>query len=617
MKRIKLPATQTILLSLLLLMMCACTRQENFYAAIDRAMLQKGNNPFDPNYAVAGVDDGDDARIPNYLKDGSVTNLSFVNRCTPERYAAERKDAIDRAKADNTLIPVKFSLYTGTLFDSLAYAAHRRSILRKDSTMESRIPVGPANVWAYTGANAYHYVVNHADARSNFLKGEKCFFDTVKVVRGVAEEIRNEAGQVDHGYRIFCYGDIYQNPSSADIVDGGVSPRLFKKLTAMDYTQEDPQVVPLYVADIREKMLAELGINAPVLNPNFASSAVRRKEYQMGYKEIFNLKTLWTHRNAVTRILSTDRTLNDRGLRAVASDSVKRAYSAYEGVPQLIDWIVFSGLSATVMSTQYTPIVLDLGQEKIRTSSLDWGTFFNLAGLKDNRPHLAATGIESGVSHLTAWLGGYVVQSDENNSVVADSPQRVAEDGFLVLPNPNGSVTGAGNLFGDGFTLVNGTKTTRFSNGFEALAAFAKKDCKVDNLKSHYIGPWDGETYESSLKVWVDRNRNGVAETGEVKTLRESGVAAMNVCHIVHAQAKDKFGNRTELRAAFLKFDEADANSLDDEEILRRLSTGKNAAGAPAGFRVMVDVFFNTLPQSYLEDIAPSNITFADGSPLK
>jgi len=259
--------------------------------------------------------------------------------------------------------------------------------------------------------------------------------------------------------------------------------------------------------------------------------------------------------------------------------------------------------------------VLDLGQEKIRTSSLDWGTFFNLAGLKNKR--LAATGMESGLSHLTAWLGGYVEKSNETNSVVTDSAQRVAEDGFLVLPNPDGSVTGAKNLFGDGFTLVEGDRITRFSNGFEALAAFAKKDCAVDNLQSHYIGPWDGAVYESGLKVWIDRNRNGVAETAEVKTLRESGVAAMNVCHIVHAQAKDKFGNRTEFRAAFLKFDEADAGTLEDAEILRRLSTGKTAQGSQAGFRVMIDVFFSSLPQAYLEDVPASDVTFADGSKIQ
>jgi hypothetical protein len=596
-----------------------CIRNEVMYAKMTEAKLLQSVNPFDPNLSVQGVDDEDDAKVPNTLASSGAAEPTWVVRCTPERYALERAEAIRTAKADpdNSTIPVKFSLSTGTLFDDSAYAAHRRSIIRKDSNNESRFYVGPANQFVHNGTNAFHYVVDHSQARSNFLSGEKCFFDTVRVKRGVKDEIRMENGQANHGYRTLYYGNTYPNPKSPDIIDGGVSPRLFKKLADCDHSKVDPQIVPLFVADIRASTLAELGIPDSILNPNFTSSAVRRQEYQLGYKSIFDLTALWKHRTAVTRILSSNRLLGPDGMPILAGRPGARAYSAYEGVPQLMDWIVFSGLSATVMSTQYTPIVLDLGEEKIRTSSLDWGTFFNLAGLKRKVQAQQMASIEApGVSHLTAWLGGYVQPVANPSPEFPQSLERVAQDGFLVVPNADGSVTGPQNLFGEGFgVLKNGMKQT-FQNGFLALAAFAKKDCSSNDIKSRYVGPWDGEIYENALKVWIDENRNGVAERPEVKGLREARVGAMSACYVVHKQDKDKFGNRTDFRAAFLMLEEEE-KSLDlSAEIIKRITTGRQEDGKLASFRVMIDVFFRTLPQVYLEDAALEDVTFADGSPV-
>ncbi len=596
----KLAITRNSLLAIgiILVVVTGCDMKQTFSSLRENKVLAEGN-PFDPNLSVAGVNDGDDARIPNLVAGNTASNTTWVNRCTPERYALERTAAINAAKANRNLIPVKFSILTGTLFDNLAYAAHRRTILRKDSQMKSKISVGPSNAWAHQGPSAFHYIVDHSSARANFISGAKCFFDTVSIDSGVNGEILNEQGQADHAYRVWYYGDLYGTASSPDMVDGGVSPRLFRKNSEVDVQVQDPQVVPLFVADLRAKMLAELGIDVSILAPLFASSAVRREEYQLGFKKVFDLKALWTHRDAFTQILSTDRVLNQHGLRAVPTDTVKRAYSAYEGVPQLVDWLVFSGLSATVMSTQYTPIVLDLGEEKIRTTSLEWGTFFNLAGLKQ-------VGTDKGVSHMTAWLGGYVSDEAAGNSVVERGLHRVAEDGLLVVPNADGSVTGPQNLFG---------QTSEFANGFLTLAALAKKDCVSREPKQRYIGPWDGELYTTTLKVWIDRNRNGVAENGEVKSLQDVGVVAMNVCYILHAQNHDRFGNKTEYRATFLK-KEAGEGDLSEAEILSRLASGKTTAGANASFRVMIDVFFNALPQSYLETVELADVRNADGSPV-
>ena len=54
------------------------------------------------------------------------------------------------------------------------------------------------------------------------------------------------------------------------------------------------------------------------------------------------------------------------------------------------------------MSLKYTPLVLDLGRPNIKTSSVKWGSFFNMANLKlENEPKpLSPTRI----THMTAWL---------------------------------------------------------------------------------------------------------------------------------------------------------------------------------------------------------------------
>jgi hypothetical protein len=592
----------------------ACMRDEKLYATLSESQILNSGNPFDPNSSVSGVDDSDDALIPNYRKIDTAGQIHWVRRCTPERYDQERREAIEAAKRDTTrrTIPIKYSLSTGTLMDAAAFVAHRRAVLRKDSPSESQIYVGGPTATVYSGPNAFHYVVNHDSARSHFINGERCFFDTVQVVGertgGITPECPTAAA---HAQQLIYYGETYADANSPEIRDGGVSPRLFKKIDRYQ-NGEEPQIVPLYVADIREKTLLALGLSTSILNPSFASSAVRRKEYRIGFKSIFDFKALWTHRDAVTKVLSSNRVLDSGGLIAPPQRTIfSNAWpiSAYEAVPQLIDWIVFSGLSATIMSTQYTPIVLDLGETRIRTSSLEWGSFFNLAGLQ------ATTAPQRSVSHLTAWLGGYVKESSPN-SVSERAPRRVAEDGFLVLPNSDGSITGPQNLFGDGFQVIENGTAKRYANGFYALAAFAKKNCRSKQVRDRYIGPWDGALYASQLKVWVDANRNAVAEPSEVKSLPETGIGALNTCYVLHAQNQDQFGNSTAHRAAFLQLESGEVAANLSDEIEQRLAYGKGLNGKPAQFRVMIDVFFRTLPQVYLEDIAIENVVFRDGAPV-
>jgi hypothetical protein len=563
--------------------------------------------PFSPESKETDVDDADDALIPNLSSEVS-SPPKFVVRCDKARFELEKEEVLAAVKNDPTkkTIPVRFAISVGTFIDDVAWYAHRRSILRHDSPMKTPVYVGGANYFAYEGSGAFHYVADHSEARQNFIHGQRCFFDTIKVI-GQGKEVLDENGRQNHSYRIMYYGDIY-NPNDPEIYNGLESPRLFSKLDSDQYANQ-PQIIPLYVADFRQAPGKEGEIKFPLLNPQFVSSAVRRNEYIKSFKEIFQLREVWTHRDELTKILSNDRDIMPVTGKRLDSTSSSRGsfhYSGYAGVPQLIDWIVFSGLDATMMSTQYTPIVLDLGERNIKTSSVKWGTFFNLANLlrsDTNNPN------EKGkISHLTAWLGGHVVETEEPNAINDIFFKRRADDGFLVLPDANGAITGAANLLGSSTAVQVKGETKTFSNGFDALRALGNKNCASSEIADRYIGPWDGDLYSKKLKVWVDSNRNGAADKGEVLSLEEARVGALNACYRVHKVEEDKFGNSTKLRAAFLLMGKDENISSMQNEIKSRLQSGKTSDKYDADFRVMIDIFFKTRTDFYLENIDPSKV---------
>ncbi len=571
-------------------------------------------DPFNPYKHMSDISQGDDSMTPNIAADDGL-NGKAVSNCErqradgSDRYEEERQAALAAAKADTSLIPVRFSVSAGSAEDAIAQWSHERSILRKESNGVTPFYVGAAKKDSAADAckwstncnktavktNHFHYIADHQQARREFIAGEKCFFTTVRAIASV-----DDAGAVtvfqegatapadvlavqNHSLRNLYYGESYE-----DVVDSG-SPRLFKKLG--DGT---PNIVSLYVADLRENVVDKSGKTVSILTPEFiklSKGLTRGDEVRLTFKEIFSLRTIWTERDFVTNVLSSQRT------------SKAGTLSAYEGVPQLIQWLVHSGVEGTAMSTKYTPLVLDLGVKNVRTSSLEGGSFFNLAN------------IQAPVTHMTAWLGGNLVVRESTNNVNKTHFSREIDDGFLVVPNADGSITSSQNLFGSQMKVsVNGEEKT-FANGFETLAALAAKDCQSEDPKKHYLGPWDGELYSQKIKVWVDKNRNAVADAGEVISLADAKVAAINACHVVYANEKDKYGNSTELRSPFLMFKQGESE-VAEEELLTRLATGKDKDGQDVEFRLMVDIFFKAKPGVILENVDTTGLPAVGGAQL-
>lgn len=84
------------------------------------------------------------------------------------------------------------------------------------------------------------------------------------------------------------------------------------------------------------------------------------------------------------------------------------------------------------------------------------------------------------------------------------------DDGFLVRDlNSNGSIDDVSEMFG--------------GNGVSGLTALAALDSNSDTVIN------GSDTNFSSLKVWQDTDGDGITDTGELKTLAELGITAINL----------------------------------------------------------------------------------------
>lgn len=113
------------------------------------------------------------------------------------------------------------------------------------------------------------------------------------------------------------------------------------------------------------------------------------------------------------------------------------------------------------------------------------------------------------------------IHFDLDNSGFAERTSWVApEDGLLVLDrNNNNFIDGGAELFGTETLLSNGKYA---KHGFEALAEFdLNQDGAVDA----------NDTVYSTLRVWQDSNSNGVADSGELKTLNELNIKSIATAH--------------------------------------------------------------------------------------
>lgn len=146
-----------------------------------------------------------------------------------------------------------------------------------------------------------------------------------------------------------------------------------------------------------------------------------------------------------------------------------------------------------------SPIILDLGHDGYRLTSMEDGVEFDLRN--------------DGTKRRTAWT------------------RAGAENAFLALDrNGDGRIDNGSELFGDATPLHSGQLT---ENGFIALAEF---DSNADGVIDAADGIWP------VLLLWTDRNHDGISASNEIRRIVGSSVIALETDH--HAIGRtDPWGN--------------------------------------------------------------------------
>lgn len=164
-----------------------------------------------------------------------------------------------------------------------------------------------------------------------------------------------------------------------------------------------------------------------------------------------------------------------------------------------------------------SPLVVDLDGDGVETVSAAGGIYFDhdANGFKEN----------------SGWVG--------------------QDDGILVRDiNGNGQIDNGTELFGNNSVLSSGEKAV---NGFEALK----------ELDDNNDGTFDANDKAwNEVKIWQDKNFNGMVDDGELLTLEQAGIAGIDLDY-TNQENIDENGNNHKQTGTFIKTD-GTTGAIDD-----------------------------------------------------
>ncbi|QZX85033.1 calcium-binding protein [Metapseudomonas otitidis] len=185
--------------------------------------------------------------------------------------------------------------------------------------------------------------------------------------------------------------------------------------------------------------------------------------------------------------------------------------------------------SANSFVQRRDPLSLDLDGDGIETVGTNAGITFDFDG----------DGLKTG----TGWVKG--------------------DDGFLVLDrNGNGQIDNGGELFGVDTVKANGQKAT---DGFDALRDFDSNGDGVFDAKDAQF---------ANVRVWQDTNQDGIAQAGELKTLAEHNIVAINLDSTASNQTSN--GNLISATGTFIRGDGTQGSVNANQSVVANLDLASN-----------------------------------------
>ena len=190
-------------------------------------------------------------------------------------------------------------------------------------------------------------------------------------------------------------------------------------------------------------------------------------------------------------------------------------------------------------SESCSPLILDINGDGIHTTTLENGVDFDLTG--------------DGIPDRTAWT----------------NPK--TEEGILYFDlNHNHTVDGGRELFGDATRLPSGI---RARHAFEALDVYDSPE---------HGGNDDGRIDQSDrvwgkLRIWVDRNHDGICGRDEDSPLAAAGVVEISLAYTTAplADAIDAQGNYHLQQGLFIRRNGSKLTILDAVDVYYRVIYGR------------------------------------------
>jgi hypothetical protein len=140
---------------------------------------------------------------------------------------------------------------------------------------------------------------------------------------------------------------------------------------------------------------------------------------------------------------------------------------------------------------------------------------------------------------------------------------------------------------GDGFLVIDRDNDGRITSATELSFLSEKPDARSDLDALSALDSNGDDKLDASdarfgeLKVWVDRNRNGITEQGELKTLQELSIAAISLAGQAVERA-GKIGDNMLVATSSFTLTDGTTRSLGDAALAYRPAGGTGGAASPA-----------------------------------